>query len=171
MESLQHLLNHPCVVVSKVSAQLYEVNTPASYTRLRSRASGRHRFQEQEAQELIKIFAKIGTQVAKLAAKFEKAITTNRGKNDVSPLSVLHHNMLNMKPLLTKAAQKNNFSYYKLYDVLRSKSTQSDEAITSVIEELNLFAAEISQKVEEAKKEAKTYPFGYGRGSKSHILA
>ncbi|HRI27937.1 MAG TPA: hypothetical protein PK239_03170 [Chitinophagales bacterium] len=171
MESLQYLLNHPCVVVSKVSAQLYEYYTPAGYSRLRSRASGRHRFQEQEAQALIKLFAKIATQVGKLAAKFEKAANADKSKKEISPLLILHHDMLNMKPLLSKAAQKNNSSYYKLYDVLRSKSTQSDEAIAAVIEELNLFAAEISQKVEQAKTEAKTYPFGYGRGSKSHILA
>lgn len=174
MESLQYLIKHPYIVVNKISEALYNENTLAAYARLRSRASGRHRFTEEEVQALIKIFGKLSAQLRKLSARLEKMAVTAAGeegkpKNDV--LKTLNLPMVNWKPLISNAADNLQGNYYKLYDSLRSKSKCNSHELVVLKTELDSFAADIDARLEITKKEAKTYPFGFGRGAHSHILA
>ncbi|PSJ77115.1 hypothetical protein C7N43_10270 [Sphingobacteriales bacterium UPWRP_1] len=174
MESLQYLIKHPYIVVNKISEALYKENTLAAYARLRSRASGRHRFTEEEVQALIKIFGKLSAQLRKLAARLEKmagTATNEEGKSKNAVLKVLNLPMVNWKPVISKAAGNLQFNYYRLYDSLRSKSSCNPQELLTLKTELESFAADIDTRLEMTKKEAKTYPFGFGRGAHSHILA
>lgn len=171
MESLQYLLNHPFVVLNNVSEVLYEQKAPAYYTRLRSRASGRHRFREDEAKQLMKIFAKFASQITKAADKLNKISSKTDTKKEVLPMSILNIPMLNVKQVLSKVVENTPLNYFRLYDSLRKRTKLSGNELKSIIATLIEFVIDINKHLEQAKIESKSYSFVLGRGSKSHIMA
>ncbi|QQS28577.1 MAG: hypothetical protein IPM47_17260 [Sphingobacteriales bacterium] len=171
MESVRYLLNHPFIVLNNVAEVLYEQKTPAYYARLRSRAIGRHRFKEEEYKQLTKIFTQFGSKINKTADKLELLTKDENPKKNILPVNLLHLPMLNVKQLLTKSAENTSLNYFRIYDSLRYRTKLSDTEIKAIINNLRLFVKDIELHLDLAKKEAKTYSFVLGRGSKSHILA
>ncbi len=171
MESLQYLLNHPFIVLNNVSEVLYQQKTTAFNARLRSRAIGRHRFREDEWVKLAKIFSKLSNQLTKIAQKLEGLPQNDNAKKKTVPLDILYIPMLNVKQLLSKSVENTPLNYFRIYDSLRNRTKLNENDLKPISAALLKFSEEIQQHLEQAKKEAKSYPFVLGRGSKSHLLS
>jgi hypothetical protein len=165
LHSLTYLLNHPYLVRNRLAESLYGETGVGPFTRLQSRANGRHRFQEQEVKDLIKILTRLANLLERRAEKLEKLDLATAGPRAVR--DILDLKAFNAKPLIEKAVGKGN--YFAFYDRARLRGELSDDWRRAAAEELRNFANEIRDKCAMARQEARRYPFSVGRGGGSHL--
>lgn len=165
LTTLINLLNHPYVVRNRLAEALYGETGAAAFTRLMSRARGRHRFREEEVRGLIKLFRRLAGKLERRAEKLQGLDLTQLTPRRIIRLLELPE--LNLKPLVETALGKGN--YYAFYDRARNRAQLPEEWRGAVAEELQRFATEIREQCDVAKQEARGYPFSVGKGGGSHL--
>lgn len=162
LKSLTDLLTHPYLVRNRLAETLYGESSNAVYTRLMSRAKGRHRFREEEAHGLIKIFERLAGRLERLADKLQGAEVKPA---DAKKLLVFPE--LNLKPVIDATLGQGR--YLSFYERLRDGRTLPEGWLEAVAAELLRLAAQIRENADLARGEARQYPFSYGKGRISHL--
>lgn len=162
LKSLTDLLTHPYLVRNRLAETLYGESSAAAHTRLMSRAKGRHRFREEEASGLIKIFEDLAGRLEGLAGKLQGAEIE---PDDTKMLLVFPE--LSLKLLIDAALGEGH--YLSFYERLRDGRTLPEGWLEAVAAELRRFAAQMRENADLARREARQYPFSYGKGRISHL--
>lgn len=174
MDSLISLLKHPYVVVARLAEVLYEQRSNATYERLRSRLTERHRFREDEYEKLKTIFEGIQSDLEAQVKALERVIKypeTDKTKEFLEEFPKnIGHPVLQLKAILKDMGGQTEKGYYRMYDHLRERRELTDEYLKALAHQLSEFIDFIKSSLKTAKKEAKRYQFSVGRGQHSHIL-
>lgn len=170
MEALQTLILNKRIVTDQLAFAVYEQKQKADLVRLRSRATGKHRFTEQEFKSLKKVFTKLAEQLQKKAESIKQYnANATKGKKQPPLLHLMASPLLHTKYFLVETSEQ-DAAYQRLYHQLEKKTTWSDAELAHFAQRFEQFAQQILQTVEVSQKEAKQYPFSYGRGKYSHLL-
>ncbi len=174
MDSLISLLKHRYIVVSHLAELLYDKKSNATYERLRSRMTERHRFKEEEYKKLHIIFTEMQLDLETQAKMLERLIKFPNTKNSKAFLEEfpknIGHQALQLKAILQDIGGQTQKDYYRMYDHLRERRELKDEHLISLAQKINEFASTIKKQLKIAQREAKQYQFSAGRGQHSHIL-
>jgi len=165
LHSLADLLNHRFVVRNRLAEALYGEGNVATYTRLMSRARGRHRFTEGEVHRLLVILRRLARKLDRRAAKL--AALGDKELRSGAVLRLLDLPEFNAKPFIEDALGTDR--YYAFYDRARARGRLPDAWRQAVVEALHAFVQEIHTGCEQAERDARQYPFSYGKGGASHL--
>ncbi len=174
MESLKTLLTHEIFVRDAIAKQIYEIENPDEqkkyFVKLRDRALGNLRFQEEEVNALLKVFTALARKIDRKASKIRQAKAEQK-KIDI--IRELDFPTINLKQILIKVGKQlpidladipqekhDNFLYQTVYDQLRERTTPSDQLIPLLTAELDHLAHFITTQLDHAREERKTYTFG-----------
>lgn len=174
MDSIILLLKHRYIVVSHLAELLYNKKSNATYERLRSRMTEKHRFREDEYENLKVIFEEMQSDLKAQVQSLERAVKFPETKKTKEFLEEfpknIGHSALQLKAILQDIGGQTEKDYYRMYDHLRERRELTPKHLQSLAEKLGEFASLIQSSLKTAQKEAKRYQFSAGRGQHSHIL-
>ncbi len=174
MDSIILLLKHRYIVVSRLAELVYNKKSNATYERLRSRMTERHRFREEEYEKLKVIFKEIQASLEAQVKSLERVIKFPNSKSSKEFLEEfpknIGHSSLQLKAILQDIGGQTEKDYYRMYDHLRERRELTNEHLEALATKLSDFASLIKSSLKTAQKEAKRYQFSAGRGQHSHIL-
>jgi len=174
MDSIILLLKHRYIVVPRLAELVYDKNSNATYERLRSRMTERHRFREDEYEKLKVIFEEIQADLEAQVKLLERAIKFPNTKKTTAFLEEfpknIGHQALQLKAILQDIGGQTEKDYYRMYDHLRERRELTNEHLEALATQLSAFASLIQSSLKTVQKEAKRYQFSAGRGQHSHIL-
>jgi hypothetical protein len=174
MESLKALLTNEIFVRDAIAKQIYEIENPDEqkkyFVKLRDRALGNLRFQEEEVNALLKVFTALARKIDRKASKIRQAKATQK---EIDLIKELEFPTINLKQILIRVGKQlpidladvpeekqNNLLYQAVYDQLRERTTPSDQLIPLLTAELEQLAHFITTQLNHAREERKTYTFG-----------
>lgn len=167
MEALRKVLNHPYIIKKELVEAVYGEDKKAFYVRLQSRATGKHRFTEEEYKKCAAAFRDLSKKLRTRAERLE-VLQSGEAKRKRSPLDTIRHPALRLKNMALDVSEGGEKGYYQQYDRLRERATLGEE-MPKWANTLRDFADFIDAQLEAAKHEAHTYRFSYGKGKASHL--